>query len=534
MLIHVSFFSGDNDESIHNKSPNREACADHPDQYYMMACQQCQLPVCVQCMESSEHKDHDLNDLGASLRKRIAEVYKNIQQGIRSQNQLWLEKKRLALEVKEIQSRMTAKYNALKQLLEEVFQQHLNDIEGFQESQSDIIGKKINDTDQYISLLMKNFKDISESLPAKALIQLKSCSLKKDLFQSSETNNLKFDENDTKLSDINDLFGILNIPKITRSESGIELDKIDDSELVDEVSNVEEVKDMELAIIEVPSGVSNFEYTGQQQIKLTLATSFSLSRTASHVSPVSSNRAWVSDFYGDLYLSDDIGYKHYQLKTLSGGSGSHTVTKEGELIFINPDKEIMKISQDFKKEDLNIRLPYSMIPSCVYSSHFNADLLIGMWSKISGMGTWQRISETTMEESYPIQYDEDKLLYEYPQYITENNNQDVIVCDSSKGALVVTDFWGNLRFCYKGHPEKLGFEPNGICTDSWAHILVCDLASNSVQVIDKNGHFLFPLLISSYGFERPFCLNLTQDTLWVGIQSYPLMLVFDVQYDDQK
>lgn len=254
MLIHVSFFSGDNDESIHNKSPNRETCADHPDKYYMMACQQCQLPVCVQCMESSEHKDHDLNDLGASLRKRIAEVYKNIQQGIRSQNQLWLEKKRLALEVKEIQLRMTAKYHALKQLLEEVFQQNLNDIEGFQETQSDIIGKKINDTDQYISLLMKNFKEISESLPAKALIQLKSCSLKKDLFQSSETNNLKFDENDTKLSDINDLFGNLNIPKITRSESGIELDKIDDSELVDEVSNVEEVKDMELAIIEVPSG----------------------------------------------------------------------------------------------------------------------------------------------------------------------------------------------------------------------------------------------------------------------------------------
>lgn len=381
---------------------------------------------------------------------------------------------------------------------------------------------------------MKNFKEISESLPAKALIQLKSCSLKKDLFQPSEIDNLKFDENDTKLSDINDLFGNLNIPKITRSESGIELDKIDDSELVDEVSNVEEVKDMELAIIEVPSGVSNFEYTGQQQIKLTLATSFSLSRTASHVSPVSSNRAWVSDFYGDLYLSNDIGYKHYQLKTLSGGSGSHTVTKEGELIFINPDKEIMKISQDFEKENLNIRLPYSMIPSCVYSSHFNADLLIGMWSKISGMGTLLRISETTKGESYRLQYDEDELLYEYLQYITENNNQDVIVCDSSKGALVVTDIWGKLRFCFMGHGNNLGFEPNGICTDSHSHILVSDLATNSVHVIDKDGDFLFTLLTSSDGAERPFCLNLKQDTLWVGIQSYPQMLVYNVQYDDQK
>lgn len=484
-------------------------------------------------MEHSEHKDHDFSDLGASLRRRLAELYKNIQQGIRSQNQLWLEKKKLVLEVKEIQSRMTAKYQALKQLLEEMFHKNLDDIEGFQESQSDIIGKKINDTDQYISLLMENFNEISESLPAKALIQLKSCSLPKDLFQSSETAYPNFNENDTKLSDISKLFGILNIPQITRSESGIELDKIDDSELVDEVSNVEEVEDMELAIIEEPSGVSNVEYTGQLQIKLMLATSFSLQRTASHVSPISSNKAWVSDFYGDLYLSDDTGYKRHQLKTLSGGSGSHTVTKEGELIFINLDKAIMKISKDFEKEDLNIRLPYLMLPSCVYSSHFNADLLIGMWSKISGQGTWLRISEMT-KESYPSKYGEDELLYEYPQYITENNNQDVIVCDSSKGALVVTDVWGELRFCYMGHPEKFGFEPNGICTDSQAHILVCDLVTNSVQVIDKNGHFLFSLLTSSDGVERPFCLNLKQDTLWVGIQSYPQMLVYNVQYDDQK
>lgn len=499
-----------------------------------MACQQCQLPVCVQCMESSEHKDHKFTDLGASLRRRLDELYKNIQQGIRSQNQLWLEKKRLVLEVREIQSKMTAKYQALKQLLEEIFQKNLNDIEGFQESQSDIIGKKINDTDQYISLLMKNLNEISENLPAKALIQLKSCSLKKDLFQSSETDYPNFDENDTKLSDIRNLFGILNIPQITRSESGIELDKIDDSELVDEVSNVEEVKDMELSIIEEPSGVSNVEYTRQPQIKLTLATSFSLQRTASHVSPISSNKAWVSDFYGDLYLSDDTGYKRHQLRTLSGGSGSHTVTKEGDLIYINPDKAIMKISRDFKREDLNIRLPYLMLPSCVYSSHFNADLLIGMWSKISGQGTWLRISEMTKEESFPLQYDEDELLYEYPQYITENSNQDVIVCDSSKGALVVTDVWGELRFCYMGHPEMAGFEPNGICTDSRAHILVSDLATNSVHVIDKDGDFLFIFLTTSEGVERPFCLNLKQDTLWVGIQSYPQMLVYNVQYDDQK
>lgn len=157
-----------------------------------------------------------------------------------------------------------------------------------------------------------------------------------------------------------------------------------------------------------------------------------------------------------------------------------------------------------------------------------------MWSKNSGHGTWLRISEMTKEESFPLQYDEDELLYEYPQYITENSNQDVVVCDSFKGALLVSDVWGKLRFCYMGHPEKAGFEPNGICTDSRAHILVSDLATNSVHVIDKDGHFLFTLLTTSDGVERPFCFNLKQNTLWVGIQSYPRMLVYNLQYDDQK
>lgn len=42
------------------------------------------------------------------------------------------------------------------------------------------------------------------------------------------------------------------------------------------------------------------------------------------------------------------------------------------------------------------------------------------------------------------------------------------------------NFWGDFRFCYKGYLEKLGFELNGICIDSWVYILVCDLVLNLV------------------------------------------------------
>lgn len=78
-----------------------------------------------------------------------------------------------------------------------------------------------------------------------------------------------------------------------------------------------------------------------------------------------------------------------------------------------------------------------MSPCCIYSSQFNSDLLIGLLDKNNkNQGALLRISGS-MEDSTWLQYvNENEPLYEYPQYITENINQDVIVCDSSKGALI--------------------------------------------------------------------------------------------------
>lgn len=84
----------------------------------------------------------------------------------------------------------------------------------------------------------------------------------------------------------------------------------------------------------------------------------------------------------------------------------------------------------------------------------------------------------------------------------------MIVCYSSKGALTATDVRGKFRFCYTGYL--------GISTDSYGQILVCDQVTNSIQVIDKKGKFLYLLLINSDGIDKPFCLNLKHDTMWVG------------------
>ena len=109
-------------------------------------------------------------------------------------------------------------------------------------------------------------------------------------------------------------------------------------------------------------------------------------------------------------------------------------------------------------------------------------------------------------------------MYRYPQYITENRNRDIIVSDLDRG-VVVTERGGRHRFSYTGPPSGSRLLPRGICTDALSHILVCDVNTHTVQMIDKDGHFLSLLLTpQQHGIDRPHSLNYDDKThlLWVG------------------
>ncbi|XP_065930294.1 tripartite motif-containing protein 3-like [Magallana gigas] len=107
-------------------------------------------------------------------------------------------------------------------------------------------------------------------------------------------------------------------------------------------------------------------------------------------------------------------------------------------------------------------------------------------------------------------------LYRLPNYITENNNGDVVVSDSN--AVVVTERGGRHRFSYTGHQSGSGLRPRGICTDALSHILVCDLITLTVQMLNKDGQFLSFLLRESEEFGYPHSLSYDVNThrLWVG------------------
>ncbi|XP_061187271.1 uncharacterized protein LOC133195444 [Saccostrea echinata] len=239
----------------------------------------------------------------------------------------------------------------------------------------------------------------------------------------------------------------------------------------------------------------------------------------SHITRVTSDRVWISDLF-NLILTNTAGDKLHHLTDIDSGYGVHTVTRDGDLIYIDSHGNINKLSTDHRVQTTLIKYntaPWR--PQCVYSSPSTGDLLVGMFNTDTNTAQVNRYNNTGLHIQ-TIQHDNNtgQRLYSLPVYITENRNGDVIVSDYYRGAVVVTDQGGRHRFSYTGPPSGSGLEPRGICTDALSHILVCDPNTHTVQMIDKDGQFLSLIQTSEHGIDRPHGLSYDDITnlLWVG------------------
>ncbi|XP_062569563.1 uncharacterized protein LOC134231598 [Saccostrea cucullata] len=243
-------------------------------------------------------------------------------------------------------------------------------------------------------------------------------------------------------------------------------------------------------------------------------------RGCSHISRVTSDRLWISDNIGNLILTNTKGEELDHVTDIRSDLGGHSVNSNGDLIYIDSSYNINKLSTENKEKTTIIKYNTSpWEPQSVYSSPSTGDLLVGMYRRDTVTGKVVRYNSTG-ENIQTIQHDNitGQGLYNRPIYITENRNGDVIVSDVDRGAVVVTDRDGNYRFSYRGPPPGSGLHPWGICTDALSHILVCDYITESVQMLDSDGHYLTEIQTRQHGIDRPQGLSYDEDThtLWVG------------------
>ncbi|XP_056007787.1 uncharacterized protein LOC125666670 isoform X4 [Ostrea edulis] len=265
------------------------------------------------------------------------------------------------------------------------------------------------------------------------------------------------------------------------------------------------------------------QQVGNEQLKLmstpVLHTSVCVTGVSSvrHISRVMSDLVWVSDD-NNLILIDttrDTIHRVANIITSLFTGGLHTVNSSGELIYIDSKHNINKLSTDNKTVTILIQSTSPWYPQCVYCSPSTGDLMVGMFNYRTGKLTRYNSSG---QHILTIEHDNTgHTLYSEPLYITENNNGDIIVSDWGRG-VVVTERGGRHRFSYTGPPSGSSLYPRGICTDALSHILVCDVNTDTVQMIDKDGHFLSLLLTRQHGINEPYSLNYDEKThlLWVG------------------
>ena len=239
-----------------------------------------------------------------------------------------------------------------------------------------------------------------------------------------------------------------------------------------------------------------------------------------HISAVSENTIWVNDYHL-IQQVDDKGKVIREIKDIfldMPWSGKHSVTLSGGLIYIDNEKKFIEERKNHVKtlETYGSKVTlYStdMKPGCLYSSHINGDILIGVTNVrysfvFSNVETGKVIRcDSTGKEIQEIEFkhqDQIERLYGYPRYITENRiNGDILVSDLSRGALVVVDKSGRHRFNYRGDlPSERLFDPGAVCTDNRGRILITHrhydssyIASETcISLLDQDGNIITRLL----------------------------------------
>nr|XP_022293786.1 uncharacterized protein LOC111104232 [Crassostrea virginica] len=233
------------------------------------------------------------------------------------------------------------------------------------------------------------------------------------------------------------------------------------------------------------------------------------------VSCLSDSELWNCGDYNDiLRLYNLQGELLRSVQTKSGNVPEDiAVTRSGDLVYTDwMDRSINLMIGTPIKRLIKLRgwRPHGL---CSTSS---GDLLVTMESDDNKQTKVVRYSGSIEKQS--IQWVSGKPLYSSGgiKYLSENRNLDICVADSVAGAVVVVSAAGKLRFRYTGPSStpRESFHPDGITTDSRANILTSDYDNHRIHIIDQDGHFLHYIHNCGLQGTRGLCVD-SRDNLFV-------------------
>ncbi|XP_034320361.2 tripartite motif-containing protein 2-like [Magallana gigas] len=480
-----------------------EKCKDHPSKDIDMICENCQVAVCSKC-SIRVHRGHTFDDLEIIYSENFTlcldEIYNVNQYYLPTSQDLKRDIKEVILKLRafmdKIKTFIIAEVESLKRLVEKVMTDNLEQANKLEETLLEKLqsqGKTYDDYKCYLENLVKEFQgslSFDKVQNNSILFSLSELLNIKPIPQTTEPVYPVFTAGQYSKDDVAKLLGTVTAPKTKPEFRKIQPMETTSTHLkltrrLKERDGWKMVLKQTLSLSSTVTNVRKYKVAGVDCVF--------------HISVGKSGILWASDNGGNLVQTDLQGKQLQMIKTSGRDDGYHTVSLDGNLIFA--DKTNCSVNSIIHGKTITRFITTKeCVPLSIHTSNLNGDILVGMGTRLKGkVARYNKRGK----EIHNIERDNkgQELYSEYPHYITENINGDICVSDFNKQAVIVVNKIGQHRFSYTGQESKI--RPYGICTDILGHILVCDINSKTVHLLDQDGQFLSLLVTSQKGIKTP-------------------------------
>lgn len=244
---------------------------------------------------------------------------------------------------------------------------------------------------------------------------------------------------------------------------------------------------------------------------------------------VGSDRVWISGPDNVLMCVGIHGAVQDTIKmTGIDCLGDIAVNWKGKLMYTDVVHRTINIVRHGKTKTL-IVTPAGWHPQTLFCTS-SSDILVSMFSSMTNFIKVVRYrNEKITKELY--QDELGNVIFQQgnkPLLLSENINNDIVVCDRNADEVIVVDKTGNVKFRYNSEPpgrNKVKCRPANVVTDSMGHIIVEDCNNSCFHILNQNGvfikcfeHYITPETSSALGLD-------SKERLWVGLDNSKLAVI---------
>ncbi|XP_065929154.1 probable E3 ubiquitin-protein ligase MID2 [Magallana gigas] len=482
-------------------------------------CQQCNIPICMLCASSPEHKCHELIDVSNVIEKKKKVFKKDLEE---LENCIYPKYQEIASNISD----KMVDWNEHSKKLIMAIDEHGENLHREIETATKKLKCNLEEMDsKSMYLLNKQEKEITITISniKQSIDEIKKLLASNDvcLLSAYKSRNVEF----RRLPPTH----IVTLPNFTPHEITQKLGTL---------SEISVKKDDQIYTMDAPGppDVSKIiEEIGTEYGEYRLRSVSCINDDNLLTCGVDDKMIRLYNLQGELFSS---------IETTSGNWPTDIVwTRRGDLFYT--DQEYKTVTQvtnkKYKNKEIRTEINLGGWRPLGVCSTSSGDLLVVMDGLRYVHGETKIVRYRAFKEKQSIQYnDNGRPLYSfneylYNKYITENKNKDICASDNGAGAVVVVNKAGKFRFSYTGHPSgvKRSFSPLGISTDSQGRILTADFSNDCVHILNQDGQFL--CLIDNCALSSPYglCVD-TSDNLFVAENATGKVKKIQYIRDDSK